>query len=51
MFLQDEYYEGKRAFRDGYGRDENPYQVGSGEFNDWLDGYDDADGESQMGNY
>lgn len=48
MFLANEYYEGKRAFYEGYGRDENPYQEGCSEFSDWEDGYDDAEGESQM---
>lgn len=51
MFMTDEYMEGKRAFREGYGRDENPYQDCTPEFSEWEDGYDDADGESQMGNH
>lgn len=48
MFLNDEYYEGKRAFREGYGHDENPYQEGTTEFNDWTDGYEDAEGEASL---
>ena len=48
MYVSDEYYEGKKAYREGYDREENPYQEGSAEFDDWEDGYDDAEGESQL---
>ena len=51
MFITNEYLEGRRAFREGYGRDENPYGSFGDEASEWLNGYDDADGESQMGNY
>lgn len=46
MWINNEYYEGKKAFREGYERDENPYQEGSAECIDWLNGYDDAEGEA-----
>lgn len=48
MFLAVEYYEGKAAFREGWAEDENPYGLGTTEHSDWQDGYDDAEGESQM---
>jgi hypothetical protein len=47
MFVAEEYYEGKKAFREGWERDENPYQEGSPEHSEWEDGFDDAEGESQ----
>jgi hypothetical protein len=45
MFSADEYYEGKKAYREGCEYDENPYQEGSTEYDDWQDGWDDAQGE------
>lgn len=48
MFVADEYYEGKRAFREGWGHDECPYPLGSSEHTDWTDGWEDAEGESEL---
>jgi len=47
MFVSEQYYEGKRAYKDGWERDENPYHEICPEWQDWLDGFDDAEGESQ----
>jgi ribosome modulation factor len=48
MYLNDEYYEGKRAYQEGYGWDECPYPHGTTEAEDWVDGFEDAEGESSM---
>lgn len=49
MFVAEEYYEGKKAFREGWDISENPYQDSTQEHQDWLDGFEDAEGESSMG--
>lgn len=48
MFIADEYLEGKHAFREGWAHDENPYPEGTSEHTDWLDGYEDAEGETTL---
>lgn len=49
MFSADEYYEGKKAFREGHDIDENPYPYGSNEHEEWQNGYYDAEGEKSLG--
>ena len=39
------YQEGQQAFYDGKDSDANPYHEVYPEFDDWLDGYIDADAQ------
>lgn len=48
MFTAEEYYIGKKAFREGYALDENPYPYGSNEAEEWTNGYTDAEGEKSL---
>lgn len=48
MYIMDEYYEGKKAYLEGWERDECPYDDGTPESKDWLNGYDDSEGENQI---
>ena len=50
---QQPYSRGYRAFFDGFVFGENPYEVGTIEYNQWRDGYNEAasDDEVASGDY
>jgi ribosome modulation factor len=48
MFNAEEYYQGKQAFREGWTIDECPYPYGSNEHEEWMNGFDDAEGETTL---